>query len=256
VWALSRMEDRVGNYLTVDYNQDGTTGEYTPKQVRYGGNSTAAQAADLAVRFVYETRPDAQTMYMGGSRNDLRTRLAHVQTFTATAADGSGGSLVRDYTLHYATSVNSGRSLVDWIQACAINPVTSASECLPKTTFQWGDAGQPSYRQSASFVMPYFVGTYIERLYHGDLEGRGLRSYISAETKKVCAFGTQDCTTPGLSTEDKKSWTTFTGRLLIQLGDGRTINRTLPGVAWNGSGITGAMFVDVNGDGRDDLVLT
>ena len=255
LWALAREEDRFGNYLTVQYSQS-AQGEYLATQIRYGGNGNAGQQPDLAVRLLYEARPDAQTQYTGGSRNDLRSRLTHVQTYTSTATDGSGGSLVRDYTLHYVTSSNTGRSMVDWVQACAINPQSGASECLPKSTFTWGDAGAPSFRQSASFNVPYFVGTYIDRLYNGNLEGRGLQTYIAAKTAKSCASGTLSCSTPGLSTDDKKSFATFTGELVIQLADGRTINRVLPNVYWDSSQVTGLILADIDGDGRDDLILT
>jgi len=134
LWALARTEDRSGNTMTVTYSTDMATGEYVPMQIRYGANTSANQQADLAVRFSYETRPDAQIQYMGGSRNDLRRRLTNVQTFINTAADGSAGTRVRNYIVRYTASKNSNRSLVDSIQACA----ASDNACLPRTSFSWG----------------------------------------------------------------------------------------------------------------------
>jgi Salmonella virulence plasmid 65kDa B protein len=152
VWALDRVEDRVGNYLTVEYSQDTATGEYLPKQIRYGGNTAAvpAQAQDLAVRFVYETRADAQVAYVGGSRNDLRSRLTRIQSYTGTATNGTGGTLVREHAIRYLQSTSSGRSLVESIQACALNPQSGQNECLPKTSFEWGQAAL-AYREEAQF---------------------------------------------------------------------------------------------------------
>jgi len=233
VWAVSRIEDRSGNYMTVDYNQDATTGEYTPKQIRYGSSTRGlGQAADLAVRFFYEPRTDAQIQYMGGARNDLRTRLTNVQTFIGTATDGSGGTLVRDHAIHYTPSTNSGRSLVDWMQACATNLNTQASECLPKTTFDWGVGTAPTWKSVPfdSSPWPKFdVGMSYQ--FQGDLDGSGRTSFITMQTQGA---------SPTV--------------LRIRLPNGQIIDRTLDlsGLAFP---IQDMLVGDLNGDGRDDLVF-
>ncbi|MDQ1813295.1 Ig-like domain-containing protein [Massilia sp. CCM 9210] len=250
LWALARTEDRHSNYMTVEYNQDGVTGEYTPKQIRYGANTAAGQSADLAVRFAYEARSDAQIQYIGGGRNDLRSRLMKVSTFTDTAADGSGGALVRDHRLNYTHSVNSGRSMLESMEACAINPGTGARECLPKTTFEWGIAPAPSFQQIGSFPPPHMPSTYLQKHFEGDLHGNGRSSFISTMTAKKCE-GDCDKKVGGHRDVDMTAaHTVMTGPIRILMPDGTIVNRTLklPELT------TALIFGDINGDGRDDIV--
>ena len=131
-WALSKVEDRRGNFYTYSYNENGTTGEYYPTQIRFTGNSTAGLAPYNAVSFVYETRPDVWTDYIVGSPFKHTMRLTAVRTNINTQADGSGGTLVRDYRVSYTTNPTNVRSLVDEIKDC-----DTAGNCLPGTKFTW-----------------------------------------------------------------------------------------------------------------------
>ncbi len=53
VWALRKMTDTKGNYLTVSYTEDSTTGEFYPLRIDYTGYGN--QAPGNSVRFVMET---------------------------------------------------------------------------------------------------------------------------------------------------------------------------------------------------------
>jgi RHS repeat-associated protein len=253
-WPLSRREDHSGNYLTVAYLDEGQ-GEYVPSQVSYGGNSGNGLAPDLAVRFVYEVRPDPQVRYLGGSRNDQRYRISHVQTFTGISADGSGGSKVRDYAMTYRQSQSSSRSMLDSVQACATNPVSSATECLPKTSFEWGQ--QAIWSQSS---VPFSLGTVSTRPVipvgrgvrsqrsQANLDGSGMPSYVIAKTVGVC----EPC-----EPIDESTWHDYlTGTLSVTpSGGGAATTYTLSFAAAFPDKIDGFQFGDFNGDGLDDAVL-
>lgn len=258
LWALARTEDRSGNYLLVDYLQDVNTGEYLPRQIRYGGNSTANQDPDLVVRFGYEGRTDAQLLYIGGSRNDVRNRLTHVQTYIGAAADGSGGTLVRDHTIHYTESAATGRSVVDWMQACAPNPNSGLADCLPATTFEWGAGAGPTLTTLpiAPFAWPVpevpggypglngqpLLASLMPLKYQGNLDGSGRTSFFTNRAQGVvpcCAVAAN--------------------ALRIRLPDGREFSHTL-NTAAAGFGDTNVnlrelLVGDLDGDGRDDLVM-
>jgi RHS repeat-associated protein len=236
LWALARTEDRSGNYMTVQYTTDPSTGEYLPTQIRYGGNTNANQTPDLAVRFSYETRPDAQIQYMGGSRNDLRHRLTNIQTFISTAADGSAGSRVRSYIVHYINSTNSGRSLVDSVQVCA----ATDSECLPKTTISWGSNPlKLVQKRSWKEIVHADNETTALKVVTGDFVGDGTTAYLYP------IQGAASCPT---CTGDAGQVRPFTGQLN---GEAYFAQVSLP----SGNKFTEVMAGDMNGDGRDDLVF-
>ncbi|MDO8051427.1 NBR1-Ig-like domain-containing protein [Janthinobacterium sp. SUN211] len=243
LWALSRVEDRSGNYFTVSYEVDASTGEYTPAQIRYGGNTNAGSSPDLTVRFSYTSRNDAQVQYMGGSRNDLRKLLSHVQTYINTAADGSGGTLVRDYALGYTNSAGSGRSLVSWVQVSAFNALTGIAEPMPRTDFSYGDGGRPKLVQKNSFEFNVMAdGENIPiKTYTGDFHGLGETSIFVPW--QVCMPAMPNCN--------------------LRYFNGKLAGRSNSISGWDAtldmSRLTGKydqiLTGDFNGDGRDDIVL-
>jgi RHS repeat-associated protein len=133
-WSISEVRDRSDNYMRYEYEQDLTTGEHRPKRIRYGGKGLPAHAA---VVFDYTPRDDAWTKYVDEVRNDLRSKLSKVTTFIGNV-DTAAGTPVRIYKLDYDVSKTSGRSLLISVTPCATNPQTGQEECLPKTTFDWG----------------------------------------------------------------------------------------------------------------------
>lgn len=248
LWALGYVEDRSGNFMAVDYRQDGTTGEYLPTQVRYGGNRIISQATDLVVKFDYEARDDGNVMYIGGARNDLVSRLTHVRTYTGTAANGSGGALVKDHQIHYTKSATSGRSLVDWMQACATNPVSGQLECLPKTSFDWGQGGEIKLRplDVPAVMLPVIANSpptsgfeYPSR-YEGNLDGSGRTSFIANRLLSA------QVNSPAVS-----------NALRITLPNGVEFDHVLDiaGAGFEAKAVIELRLADLDGDGRDDLVL-
>lgn len=263
-WPLSRVEDRSGNYLTVDY-QLGTSGaEYYPTVIRYGANSNVAgSAADLAVKLIYEVRPDGQVQYIGGARADMRVRLTNVRTYTGTATDGSGGTLERDYTLTYVQSVTSARSLVKSIQVCARNPGSGANECLPATTFDWGQAALaltagPDFTDPAAHISePRGSAGAVQNFV--DILGTGIAGTAYADTYTYCA----PCFPPDeveivamlagtfrFTPRGSTSATTYT--LKFPAGTFPASDKFPDGSFPSASGM---VFGDVDGDGRDDVVI-
>ena len=292
LWALARTEDRSRNYMTYEYSVNAATGEYLPTQIRYGGNAAVApaQAADLAVRFEYADRGDQQQRFIGGSRNDLMKRLTHIRTFVATNADGTGGTLVRDHTLQYKTSVISGRSMLESMQACAADPdnatVTTcacpanpgnatATTCLPKTVFDWGGAASLAItRLPGTMVYPIIPHPTpgVETIYpdagwhmSGNLDGKGRTSFITAEylswPDKMPAYcGLPDqipCARFTFDIPPGVKWK-LSGLMYFRLSDGtefnRTVKPTLP-IQTALIEISQYMLGDLDGDGRDDLVV-
>jgi RHS repeat-associated protein len=140
-WALARVEDRSGNFIAYDYQQDASTGEHVPLTISYGAKGLAAHAS---IKFTHEIRNDQWKRYVDETRNDLRKRIVKIETYV-------GASLVRTYSMKYAYSLTSGRSMLTAIEACAMNRSTPSpvEECLPRTVFKWG---QPDPSKTAGFI--------------------------------------------------------------------------------------------------------
>jgi RHS repeat-associated protein len=231
LWALGRTEDRSGNYMTVQYATDAETGEYLPKQIRYGGNTAAGTSPDLAVRFSYETRPDAQIQYMGAARNDLRNRLTNIQLYINTGADGSGGTRVRDYIVRYTTSNISKRSLVESVQVCA----ATDNECLPITSMSWGS--NPLKLVQTKAWREYVNGdneTSTVKSISGDFAGDGITTLLYPLQRFIRVGAQKTYFT------DSMSGTPYSAKVVYP----NTTDQYTAGIAG-----------DLNGDGRDDLIF-
>lgn len=130
VWALNKISDRNGNYVTFHYAKD--NGAYRPTEIRYTGSTAAAPAHKVV--FSYETRPSADSapQYLAGYQIQQRYRLTNIKTY-------HGAGLIRDYRLGYeAESAGiTGRSRLAGITECA------GGECYPATQIGWqhGAAG-------------------------------------------------------------------------------------------------------------------
>jgi hypothetical protein len=81
-WAIDKISDTTGNYLSFTYTVDAANGNYYPLRIDYTGNATTGTPTSASVQFQYETRPDVVTLYMAGSMVRLNQRMTKVQTFT------------------------------------------------------------------------------------------------------------------------------------------------------------------------------
>ena len=150
-WALDKIQDRFGNYFSVQYTKDDTNaGSFYPSEIDYTGNANAKLAPYNQIKFIYASRPDVSVKYHAGSQTTLNKLLSEIQVFT-TDAKGQQ-ELVYDYHLTYEVSPNTSRSRLTSIQMC-----DGSGNCYPATTFQWqtNDEGweeAPQYAPPSAFV--------------------------------------------------------------------------------------------------------
>jgi RHS repeat-associated protein len=134
-WALSKVRDRAGNEMRYYYTEDGAPfGAYRISTIRYQLNPSAgASSIGHAVRFYYQSQPanDVDTKYESGGLVEDRQRL------TSIVVQQSGpyySPIVRRYTLSYESYLSSAnRSRLLSVQECG----GIVQTCLPPTTFTY-----------------------------------------------------------------------------------------------------------------------
>jgi hypothetical protein len=222
LWAVNKISDTKGNFLSASYIEDNVNGEYRPARVDYTGNASASVSPFASVRFVYETRPAADTtaLYEAGSIVKTTQRLKAVQTF-------SGETLVNNYKINYETaSPPTLRSRVTSVQLCSISDV-----CLPAQQFTWQNGGG-NLTQINNAVSILAAGgwktTY--EVYPGDYNGDGVTDAIL-----FGASQTYFCAGPGITTTNNcvaiNNAGVWKGVYQLYSGD------------YNGDGVTDVMLV-------------
>jgi len=130
-WAVDRIMDLHGNYITVTYSNDANTGELDPLEIDYTGSTASPAIAPYnSIRFGYNFQPVTMYNYVAGSTSAVNKLMNAI----AIRINGTGGSgtIVNNYTLNYVNTAVSGVETLQSIQKC-----DGTNNCLPATTFQY-----------------------------------------------------------------------------------------------------------------------
>ena len=162
LWALNRIEDRVGNYMTLHYEKGAAERSYRVERIEYAGNTAAGTLPQSEVRFIYEPRPDPRTSYQDGTRIDLTQRLTGIEAWT-------DGGRVREYRFAYDTSPFTGRSRLRSVTECADN-----GDCLTPIRFSWTETGSLSFTETTDPIPQDDIDRHCAGRYLGDWTGDGI----------------------------------------------------------------------------------
>jgi len=238
VWAIDKVTDPKGNYTTYTYTNDTTNGQYYPATINYTGNANASLTPYNSVQFFYAStaRPDTELAYVGGSQIKDTVLLTDIETFLGT---GSGASLVFDYHISYSQSAVTGRSHVTSIQQCD----SSKTTCLNPTTFTWSDSGAPTFGAQSEFST------------NQTFASNGTSSTPGLIAMDVNGDGKTDLVQVVMS----GSGSTATLSLMPMLSNGNTVapgTLLVTSAIYNSTGLggPGLMAMDMNGDGKVDLI--
>jgi hypothetical protein len=152
-WALNKISDRSGNYLTIAYHEDAALGEYWPVRIDYTANDSANQGAGSAAynKVIFEyggppadppdptqwpSRPDVISGYFAGGLIENRYRLTNIKTY-ARGDSGPASDLVFDYRITYEQDLSTGVSRITQISQCT--SAAPVGPCLPPARFTWSD---------------------------------------------------------------------------------------------------------------------
>jgi RHS repeat-associated protein len=133
LWQLDRIEDTVGNYLSVSYFEDAANGETYPLRIDYTGNDAVELSPYNSVELEYEPRPDTAPGYVAGSLLRSTKRLKTIRMKT-------DGDVAWEYHLTYELSPSTGRSRLTAVEECGAD-----GSCLAPTVFAWSNEPQGSF---------------------------------------------------------------------------------------------------------------
>jgi RHS repeat-associated protein len=143
VWAVNKIEDTVGNYMTIEYEEESDHTDFRPALMEYSMNTAASQTTPFAsVEFVYESRPDViGKLYQAESElSGAKVRLANIRSW-------NGSELVRDYELVYDNAGKAGASRLVSVTEKAEN------EEFPPLLFTWaGEDSVPDFESATVSV--------------------------------------------------------------------------------------------------------
>jgi hypothetical protein len=225
-WMLEEVRDTNDNFITYTYTKD--SGQLYPSTITYTGHGTTD--GPFSVQFTLENRPDHPTSYASGFGVHTTKRISTITTLV-------DGYWVRTYELGYTMSNNGTHSLLTSVTESARDETTGSTVSIPPTTFTYQDSSVGWTRATSweASLPSYFVtGQGDQGWQFWDVNGDGLPDLV-------------------------QNYATITPQVLINTGSGwsdQTASWPIP------NGLTfadddsqlGTRLIDVNGDGRADLV--
>ncbi len=257
-WALSRISDRSGNEITFTWHDDTVNGSYRIDYIDY---------ADNTIVFQWESKPggEVRSGFVTGSQVREIHRLQAIEV-------QQGGAVLRRYDLTYEGPLSAtSRSRLASMQECAgfglprpDDVRLSGRHCRPAGRSRTpARPCRPAPCRSTSMA----TAARTSCLYRAPLSGSGTWRVMLANTSGGYGTPTTACSRTELHGRDPDSTTTTMGWATCS---SRTDNTTWQVMLGSASGLgpltnTGAPAtpmaaarnargLDINGDGRDDLV--
>lgn len=226
-WMLQEIRDTNNNYVRYVYAKD--SGQIYPLKILYTGNGSTDGV--FTVTFATSTRSDAYTNYLPGFKATTNHRISQI-----TAA--VNGNVVREYNLSYTTGNNGNRSLLSSVQENGYDANHQNQVSYPAITFGY-------ISSTTAFVWP------VAGLGSGAASGHVIADVNGNSINDVTAFVSNGGAPP-----------TLTGTVW-QEGNTNSAASVTPPEFWSDtqSGCDaprpderGTRFVDVNADGKADVV--
>lgn len=275
-WGVSRMRDRSsvsdGNAIKFTYTEDATYGSFRISAIQYAENLAQGVIAPYTVTFSYEPIPSSEIdiLYAEGAQ------IRRVVRATQINVTHSSGTLIRRYILAFEPTLSStSKSRLASIQECA----GAGPDCFSPTTFTYQNATNAvgsevltSASVSGAFTFIFNMdvnGDGRDDLVYSSTETAGSGTWMVMLANSSGGFGSPINT--GVSNVNYQGAITIDydadGRrdLLVPYsggtwwvmlgGSGGLSPPTNTGAPAIGTGTgSNAQGMDVDGDGREDLV--
>lgn len=250
-WAMNKVSDAQGNYLTATYDEDAANGVYRPSRVDYTGNAVAGMAPQSSVRFTYENIPNPIPRFQVGSQTKQTSRLSEIASYSGAS------TLVAKTKLAYESSGPMQASRLTSATVC-----DAQNQCLPPLTMTYAVAGGGIASTPTAWPLPsgvpglttqHLTATYNDEYIYGSPGYGRMRTYTG--------IGLVDLNGDGLP--DLYLTNGGPGTAYLNTGSGFATAATpwnLPSAVLaqsdSTSGYTIVAMVDLNGDGLPDLYRT
>jgi hypothetical protein len=263
-WAVNKISDTKGNYLTVSYYENPDSGEFVPTSLAVFRND-GVNPVGVSLEYLPRESEDITFGYVAGSIVYSYHLLKSIKTYSV-------GRLVHDYRLAHRLSWTSRRSILTSITQC-----DGLGNCLAPTTVNTYDPDLFAYNfwGTGSGYQNAHAGGQDNNLV-GDFDGDGISdiaAYTGANgTWHVCyglAAGGFDCrmqnapaSTPRSTVaadfdgDGRTDLAAYTGSNLVWhvcFGRGRDSNFECQYLTAHGGGFDNNAVGDFDGDGRSDL---
>jgi RHS repeat-associated protein len=169
-WALTRITDNAGNSMVFTYAAPSATEGGHPRitSITYTENAAAGLAASAEIAFFYEDRPDTRTSYVAGAKVALTKRLLSIECrqggkvarqydFSYQQAEISGNSQLTQ-VLERGKQPASGQpwqvfspTVFTWQQNAAANMTLSTSAQVPALAQMGFSKSPPSFTIQGDF---------------------------------------------------------------------------------------------------------
>lgn len=215
-WNISKMTDLNGNYLEYFYNiVDGVS---LIDRIEYGKNTNTETNIRSVVIFRYKTRPDKSMSYQYGLKYTQSQCLDYIATIV-------NGTYIRKYSMNYEVDEMSHLK--------TITLSTGSGKSYRPTTFTWG--AKVSTANIIASTSTAFSANQDMILYPGDFNGDGRTDFITVPRK--ASYTSAD------------NWV-----LVLSQADGTFLNKQT-GALSSTFEPANSRVVDINADGKDDLLL-
>jgi YD repeat-containing protein len=214
-WYLQEMRDTNGNYIKYSYLRDNNV--LYPYKITYTGNGTTDGISTLT--FATSTRPDTRISFAGAFAATTTQRISEIDASV-------NNSVVRKYLLGYGTGHNGYRSLLTSVKEQGYDDNGNLTS-LPATTFTYSTSSAMFYAPgSATIQSPGFVVT--------DVQGDGTNDTSVFTSQYSHIFINNNAASTSVSGPDY--WAVKNGAGVEEPSD------------------RGVRFIDINGDGKADVI--
>ena len=139
-WVLTRVEDKLGNYMTVDYDVDKANWFAYPKTISYGKNSTIPNFSTVSntVNFVYENLNASGESVGEHHPFSFDNRIGDITRRIKSIVCKTNNEVYCSYELSYNQISESGLG-TSFSRLVSVRKVNGEGENTKPITFRWGN---------------------------------------------------------------------------------------------------------------------